>query len=42
MLITPGVVGFNMVAESDITFIGPGTKNTENGRKNITVSNWIR
>lgn len=41
MFIILGVVGFNMVVELDIIFIGFGMKNIENGRKNIIVINWI-
>ena len=42
MFITPAVVSLSVAAESDITFIGPGTNNTENSSKNITVTNWKR
>lgn len=42
VFITPAVVGLSVVAESDIAFVGPGTNNTENSTKNITVTNWKR
>jgi len=42
VFITPGVVGSKVVAESDITFSGPGMKNAENSRKNNNVTNWRR
>jgi len=42
VFITPAVVGLSVAADSDITFIGPGTNNTENSTKNITVTDWKR